>query len=230
MAMRFTLFTLFPEMFPGSLGLSLAGEALKQEKWGYGTVNIRDYGLTKHKNVDDSPFGGGAGMVLRPDVMGAAIESAPKMKLIYFSPRGAQLTQQKVEELSKFPELGLICGRFEGIDERVLEHYGIEEISIGDFILSGGEPAALVLMDAIIRILPEVVGNDATHAEESFSKHTGGLLEYPHYTRPAEWNGKKVPDVLTSGNHAEIAKWRKAESEKITKERRPDLLKTKNKN
>lgn len=224
--MQFTLFTLFPEMFPGSLGLSLAGEALKQQKWGYSIVNIRDFGLTKHKNVDDSPFGGGAGMVIRADVLGAALDTVPKMKLIYPSPRGPKLTQAMVEEFSKLENLGMICGRFEGVDERVIEHYDIHEVSIGDYILSGGEPAALVIMDSIIRILPEVVGNSETHKEESF---TDGLLEYPLYTRPAEWNGKKVPEVLMSGNHAEIAKWRKEKSVEITKQRRPDLLERKTK-
>ncbi len=209
-------------MFPGTLNYSLAGEALKQGKWGYETVYIRDFGIGKHKQVDDSPFGGGAGMVIRPDVMGEAIESVPALPLIYLSPRGKPLTQKKAEELSKLPELGIICGRFEAIDDRVINHYGIEEISIGDYILSGGEPAAIVLMDSIIRILPEVIGNTGTHDEESFSD---GLLEYPHYTRPAEWKGVGVPPVLTSGNHGEVAKWRKAQSLEITKARRPDLLK-----
>jgi tRNA (guanine37-N1)-methyltransferase len=223
--MHFTLFTLFPEMFPGYLGYSLAGDALKTGKWGYNTVNIREFGLGKHRQVDDAPYGGGAGLVMRPDVLGAAIESsmhhAPCTKIIYLSPRGTPLTQNKVQELSKEPSLGLLCGRFEGVDERVLEHYQIEEISAGDYILSGGEPAALLLMDAVIRILPNVLGNEQTHEEESFSN---GLLEYPHYTRPAEWNGKKVPDVLTSGNHAEVAKWRQQKALEITKKVRPDLI------
>ena len=209
-------------MFPGTLNYSLAGEGLRQGKWGYETVHIRSFGIGKHKMVDDSPFGGGAGMVIRADVLGEAIESIPKMPLFYLSPRGKPLTQEKVQELSKLPEIALICGRFEAIDERVIEHYNIEEISIGDYILSGGEPAAIVLMDSIIRILPEVIGNAGTHDEESFSD---GLLEYPHYTRPAEWKERKVPEILTSGNHGEVAKWRKNKSVEITKERRPDLLK-----
>ena len=220
--MHFTLFTIFPEMFPGNLGFSLAGEALKQSKWGYNTVNIRDFGIGKHKNVDDTPSGGGAGMVLRADVLGAAIDSTPKMPLYYPSPRGAALTQQKVLEIGQLDEIGIICGRFEGIDERIIQHYKIEEISIGDYILSGGEVAALVMMDAIIRTLPGVVGNAETHREESFSN---GMLEYPLYTKPALWQELEVPEVLTSGNHARVAEWRKAQSEKITRERRPDLLK-----
>jgi len=222
--MNFTIFTLFPEMFPASLGHSIAGEALKTQKWAYTTVNIRDFGLTRHKNVDDTPYGGGAGMVIRADVLGAAIDSTPQMPLIYLTPRGTPLTQSKVQQLSQHKEIGIICGRFEGIDERILEHYNIEEISIGDYILSGGEPAALILMDSIIRILPDVLGNADTHTEESFSPQNNNLLEYPHYTRPLEWNGKKVPDVLQSGNHAEIAKWRKEKALEITKKRRPDLL------
>lgn len=212
-------------MFPATLEFSIAGEALKANKWGYSTVNIRDFGLTRHKNVDDTPYGGGAGMVLRADVLGQAIDSAPKMPLIYLSPRGKPLTQAKVQELAQHKNIGIICGRFEGVDERVLQHYQIEEISVGDYILSGGEPAALILMDSIIRILPDVVGNADTHSEESFSPQNGNLLEYPHYTRPLEWNGLKVPEVLQSGNHAEIAKWRKEKALEITKKRRPDLIK-----
>ena len=169
--MHFTIFTLFPDMFPASLGYSLAGEALKAKKWDYHTVNIRDFGIGKHKNVDDTPYGGGAGMVIRADVLGNAIESAQKMPLLYLSPRGKPLTQAKVQQLATLPQIGLICGRFEGIDERVLEYYKIEEISIGDYILSGGEPAALILMDSIIRILPDVIGNQETHSEESFSNN-----------------------------------------------------------
>ena len=226
--MNFTLITLFPEMFPGSLGFSLAGDALKKGIWGYNTVNIRDYGLTRHKTVDDTPYGGGAGMVLRADVLGEAIEAnQPKTqnhKLVYMSPRGKALNQKKVKELSALEQITIICGRFEGIDERVLTHYNIEEISIGDYVLSGGEPAALVLMDSIIRTIPEVMGNPETLSEESFS---GGLLEYPHYTRPKEWKGMEVPEVLQSGNHAKIAEWRKEKSLEITKRVRPDLLQQK---
>jgi tRNA (guanine37-N1)-methyltransferase len=219
--MHFTLFTLFPEMFPAYLGYSLAGDALKTGKWGYNTVNLREFGLGRHRQVDDAPYGGGAGLVMRPDVLGPALDSAPCPKIIYMSPRGKQLTQAKVQELSQIPKIGILCGRFEGIDERIIEHYGIEEISAGDYILSGGEPAALLLMDAVIRVLPDVLGNAQTHDEESFAD---GLLEYPHYTRPAEWNGKKVPEVLTSGNHGEVAKWRKKMQLEITKKVRPDLI------
>jgi tRNA (guanine37-N1)-methyltransferase len=212
-------------MFPGSLSSSLAGDALEKGLWSYKTVNIRDFGVGKHKNVDDSPYGGGAGMVLRADVLGEAIESqakpGKKQKLIYMSPRGKQLTQQKVTELAELKEIAIICGRFEGIDERVLEHYEVEEISLGDYILSGGEPAALILMDAVIRVLPNVLGNKETHDEESFSN---GLLEYPHYTRPPEWNGRAIPEILVSGNHAKVAEWRKQKSIEVTKKNRPDLL------
>lgn len=220
--MKFNLITLFPEMFPGSLQYSLAGDALKNDIWNFGTINLRDFGLGKHKNIDDTPYGGGAGMVIRADVLGEAIESTKPKKLIYMSPRGKALTQAKAIELSKEAEISIICGRFEGIDQRVIDHYEIEEISIGDYILSGGEPAALVMMDAIIRTLPGVLGNNETHSEESFS---GGLLEYPHYTRPAEWKEIGVPDILKSGNHAEIDKWRKQKSLELTKLVRSDLLK-----
>lgn len=222
--MKFKLITLFPEMFPGSLGFSIAAEALKNGIWSYETTNLRDFGVGKHKNVDDTPYGGGAGMIIRADVLGSAIEQTKPQKLVYMSPRGKPLTQAKAVELSKLPELGIICGRFEGIDQRVLDHYDIEEISIGDYVLSGGEPAALVLMDSIIRLLPGVVGNDETHMDESFSKGNDGMLEYPHYTRPDEWEGQKVPDVLKSGNHAEIAKWRKEKAREVTNRLRPELF------
>lgn len=223
--MKFTLITLFPEMFPASLGYSLAGTALKKGLWAFEAIDLKNFGQGKHNQVDDTPYGGGAGMVLKADVLGAAIESTTHKpqttKLIYMSPRGKPLTQAMVREFSELADITIICGRFEGIDERVLEHYKIEEVSIGDYVLSGGEPAALVLMDAVIRVLPNVIGNAGTHDEESFSS---GLLEYPHYTRPTEWNGRKVPEVLMGGNHGEIAKWRRKKALELTKSRRPDLL------
>lgn len=219
--MKFTLLTIFPEMFPGSLGYSIAGEALNNGRWSLETVDLKQFGLGKYKHIDDSPYGGGAGMVIRADVLEKALDGRKK-PIIYLSPRGKALTHQKAVELAKLDEITLLCGRYEGIDERVIEHYGIEELSIGDYILSGGEPAALVVMDAIIRLLPEVIGNNETHFEESFSD---GLLEYPHYTRPAEWRGLKVPEILTSGDHKKVAEWRKEKSLEITRERRPDLLK-----
>jgi len=207
-------------MFPSMLAYSLAGTALKKDLWQLETIDLKKFGQGKHRQVDDTPYGGGAGMVLKADVLGEAIESVKTTKVIYMSPRGKALTQQKVRELAELEDLTIICGRFEGVDERVLEHYGIEEVSIGDYILSGGEPAALVLMDAIVRILPDVLGNSDTHREESFANN---LLEYPQYTRPAEWQGLKVPEVLMGGNHAAIAKWRVKKSVELTKERRPDL-------
>ncbi len=220
--MKFTVLTIFPEMFPGMLDFSLAGKALKNGLWQLETIDIKQFGHGNYNHVDDTPYGGGAGMVLRADVLEKAIEKTNKTKILYMSPRGAVLDQKKAVELSKLGEIIILCGRYEGIDERVIEHYGIEEVSIGDYILSGGEPAALILMDAVIRLLPEVVGNAETHSEESFSS---GLLEYPHYTKPAEWKGMKVPEVLTSGDHKKVADWRKAKALEITKKRRPDLLK-----
>ena len=218
--MHFTILTLFPEMFPGSLGLSLAGKALGNGIWGYEAVNIRDYATDKHQTVDDSPYGGGTGMVMRPDVLAAAIDAtSQKQRWIYMSPRGKPLTQDMVVSLSKEPSIGILCGRYEGVDERILEAYSIEEISIGDYILSGGEMAALTLMDACIRLLPGVI------SKESFaqtSEYTG-LLEYPLYTRPSNWQGRAVPGELLSGNHQEIAAWRLRQSQAITKKRRPDL-------
>lgn len=216
--------TVFPEMFPGYLGHSLAGKALDEGVWNLNVHNIRDFTSDRHRTVDDTPFGGGAGMVMRPDVLGKAIEAVhkPGTRLIYFSPRGETVTQKKVEELASRGEATFLCGRFEGIDERVLEAYPFEEISLGDFILSGGEPAALAVLDAIVRLLPGVMGCKESLDEESFSQ---GLLEYPHYTRPQEWNGKRVPEILSSGHHGQIAQWRKAQSEEITKLRRPDLWK-----
>ncbi|MCB9982077.1 MAG: tRNA (guanosine(37)-N1)-methyltransferase TrmD [Rhodospirillales bacterium] len=225
--MHFNILTLFPEMFPGSLELSLAGKALERGAWGYECVNIRDFGHGVHKTVDDTPYGGGAGMVMRADIIEQALLSVktPGRK-IYLSPRGKPLTQAKVKELAACDEITLLCGRYEGVDQRILDAHNFEEISIGDYVLSGGEPAALILMDACIRLLPGVMGNEATPDEESFSS---GLLEYPHYTRPAVWeaaNGQTydVPEVLQSGNHAKIKSWREERSLELTKKIRPDLL------
>ena len=214
--------TIFPEMFPSLLGQSLAGKALDDGLWQINPVNIRDFATDNYRSVDDAPFGGGAGMVMKPDVLGAALDSVKDSsdKLIYLSPRGTPLTQSKVKELASLSEITLVCGRFEGIDERVITRYGLEEISIGDFVLSGGEPAAICLLDAVIRLIPDVLGSPDSLTEESFEN---GLLEYPQYTHPRSWQGMEVPEVLLSGNHKEIASWRKAQAEKITKDRRPDL-------
>lgn len=226
--MHFNLLTLFPDMFPGFAGMSLAGRALEDRKWSYKTIQIRDHAKDKHKTVDDTPFGGGAGMVMRADVIENALLSIQNPgKLIYMSPRGKVLNQQMVREFTALPAMTILCGRYEGVDQRVLDAHDFEEVSIGDYVLSGGEPAALILMDACIRLLDGVMGNAETVSEESFE---GGFLEYPHYTRPAEWtdaNGqlRAVPDVLTSGNHGKVAQWRKEQAIAITKARRPDLLK-----
>ena len=213
--------TVFPEMFPGYLGHSLAGKALDEGVWTLNVTNIRDFAADRHKTVDDTPFGGGAGMVMRPDVLGKAVEAVHHAgtRLIYFSPRGTQVSQKMVEELANEGEATFLCGRFEGIDERVLEAYPFEEVSLGDFVLSGGEPAAL---DAVVRLLPGVMGCRESLNEESFSN---GLLEYPQYTRPVEWNGRTVPEVLSSGHHGRIAAWRLSRAEELTKQRRPDLWK-----
>ena len=217
--------TLFPAMFPGSLGLSLAGKALSEQKWSLETLDIRSFSSDKHGSVDDPPFGGGAGLVMKPDVVDAALSAAraefESARVIYLSPRGRVLDQALVSELAQAPGVVLLCGRYEGVDQRVLDAHAVEEISVGDYVLSGGEPAALVLLDACIRLLPGVMGNEETVAEESFSGD--GLLEYPHYTRPAIWQGKEVPEVLLSGHHGLIAAWRRAQSEAVTRERRPDL-------
>jgi tRNA (guanine37-N1)-methyltransferase len=215
--------TLFPAMFPGPLGLSLAGQALAAGVWALEAVDIRDYARDKHRTVDDAPFGGGPGMVMRPDVVDAAIAAAlagHREPVVYLSPRGRPLTQPVVRELAGRRTLTLLCGRYEGIDERVLEARAVEEISLGDFVLSGGEPAAIALIDAVVRILPGVVGAAAAVEEESFER---GLLEYPHYTRPARWQGRAVPEVLLSGHHERIRAWRLAQAEAITRARRPDL-------
>ncbi len=224
------ILTLFPEMFPGCLGQSLAGKALERGDWSFSCVDIRQYGRGVHKAVDDTPYGGGAGMVMRADIIEQAMMDIPDTgRKIYLSPRGKPLTQAIVKELSATPALTLLCGRYEGVDQRVLDACEFEEISIGDYVLSGGEPAAMILMDACIRLLPGVMGNVDTPDNESFGSATGGLLEYPHYTRPAQWvdqNGvqRDVPDILKSGNHQKIETWRQEESLKITKKRRPDLL------
>ncbi|MBO6281108.1 MAG: tRNA (guanosine(37)-N1)-methyltransferase TrmD [Alphaproteobacteria bacterium] len=222
MVLKAKILTIFPEIFPGFLGYSLTGRALKEGLWQLETVNIRDYAFDKHGSVDDTPCGGGAGMIMRPDVLGNAIEhNYEGGKIIYMSPKGKPLTQAKVKELSKLENLTVICGRFEGIDERVIEEYDIEEISIGDYVLTGGEQAAMIMLDAVVRLLPGVLGNAASTENESFEDN---LLEYPQYTRPISWKGREVPEILMSGHHENIAKWQKQQALQITKERRPDLL------
>ena len=219
---RAVVLTLFPEMFPGLLGHSLAGKALAQGLWTLEAVDIRGFARDKHQTVDDTPFGGGAGMVMRPDVLDAAIQSARDSRgpLIYLTPRGRPLSQALVKDLAAGPAVTLLCGRYEGVDERVLEASGAEEVSLGDFVLSGGEPAAMCLLDACVRILPGVLGAPESLTEESFERE---LLEYPHFTRPQIWNGRPVPDVLLSGHHERIRSWRLAQAEAVTKQRRPDL-------
>lgn len=214
--------TLFPEMFPGPLAHSLAGKALADDAWSLETVDIRDYATDRHRTVDDRPFGGGAGMVMRADVVDAAIEDAAlsDAPLIYLTPRGETFSQAHATEFATGPGVTLICGRYEGIDQRVLDARNVTEISLGDFVLSGGEPAALALIDACVRLLPGVMGAEASLEEESFTR---GLLEYPHYTRPADWCGRKVPDVLLSGHHENICAWRTEQAEIATRDRRPDL-------
>ncbi len=219
------ILSLFPEMFPGPLGLSLAGKGLEEGAWDLKVSDIRDFAKGNHRTVDDSPFGGGAGMVMRPDVLGPAIDTAlasaqKAARVIYFSPRGRAMDQAFVRELAEGPGAIMICGRFEGVDERVLETRNVEEVSLGDFILSGGEIAALALLDAVVRLLPGVTGNRESLEEESFAD---GLLEYPHYTRPPVWEGRSVPEVLLSGHHEKIREWRQRQSEELTKERRRDL-------
>ncbi len=220
-----TILTLYPEMFPGPLGTSLSGDALSRGVWSLAAKNIRDHGLGRHRAVDDTPAGGGPGMVIRCDVLADAIDSAvpaddPRPKLL-MSPRGKPLTQSYVRELAAGPGVVIVCGRFEGVDERVIEARGLQEVSIGDYVLSGGEMAAMIVLDACVRLLPGVMGKEASGTEESFESNR---LEYPHYTRPREWEGRSIPDVLLSGNHAAIERWRREESERITRERRPDLL------
>lgn len=223
-AWRATVLTLFPEVFPGPLGHSLAGRALATQSWVLETVDIRDFARDKHATVDDAPFGGGPGMVMRPDVVDAALAAAEaggaSGPAIYLSPRGRLLDQDRVRELSEGPGVTLVCGRYEGVDERVIEARGLEEVSLGDFVLSGGELAAMALLDACVRLLPGVVGAAESLEDESFER---GLLEYPHYTRPQEWRGRRVPEELLSGHHERIRAWRQARAEEITRVRRPDL-------
>jgi len=224
-----SVLTLYPDMFPGTLGFSLAGKALAEGTWSLETVDIRDFGRGKHAQVDDTPAGGGAGMVLKADVLADAVDSlnspdasSDARPRLYLSPRGAPLTQERVRELASGPGVVLLCGRFEGVDERLIEGRDFEEISLGDFVLSGGEPAALALLDAIVRLLPGVMGATASGEDESFE---AGLLEYPHYTRPQVWEDREIPAVLTSGDHGKVATWRREQSEGLTKQRRPDLWK-----
>ncbi|WP_395647440.1 tRNA (guanosine(37)-N1)-methyltransferase TrmD [Terricaulis sp.] len=225
MSFAASIITLFPEAFPGTLGLSVIGKALREGLWSLDTVQLRDFGQGPHKSVDDTPAGGGAGMVLRADVAAAAIDSISRndRPLIYLSPRGAPLTQVMAQKWSSGPGLILFCGRFEALDERVIEARGMQEVTVGDAVLAGGEAAALVLLEACVRLIPGVLGNEASLAEESF---TGGLLEHPHYTRPREFEGRAIPDVLLGGDHAKIEAWRRAERERITAQRRPELKRT----
>lgn len=224
MSFRASVLTLYPDMFPGTLGHSLAGRALENGVWDLEITQIRDFAEGKHKNVDDTPSGGGAGMVLRADVVGRAIDSVslpddPRPRLM-MSPRGKPLTQERVREIKDGPGVVIVCGRFEGLDQRVIDARDLEEVSIGDYILSGGEVAAQVLLDAVVRLLPGVMGNDISGETESFET---GLLEHPHYTRPAIWAGLSIPDILSSGNHGKVEAWRRKQAEELTKERRPDL-------
>ena len=219
-----TVLTLYPEMFPGPLGVSLAGRALREGTWALDAVQIRDFAIDRHRTVDDTPAGGGAGMVLRVDVLAAAVDHAlaahPGCPVLAMTPRGKPLTQERVRELAAGPGAIVLCGRFEGFDERIFAGRQVEEVSVGDIVLSGGECAALMLLDACIRLLPGVMGAPSSGQEESFEN---GLLEYPHYTRPVEWEGRTIPEVLRSGDHAKIAEWRKRRSEDDTRSRRPDL-------
>lgn len=224
MSWRATILTLFPEMFPGPLGLSLAGRALQDGLWSLEAHDLRAFGLGRHRNVDDTPFGGGAGMVMRPDVMAAALATHRTAEdarpLVYLTPRGRLFTQKDAERFAAGPGLMLLCGRYEGLDQRIIEASAAEEISVGDYVLSGGEPAALILLDACLRLLPGVMGGETSAEEESFAD---GLLEYPHYTRPADWDGRPVPPVLLSGDHGAIRAWRRTQAEEATRLRRPDL-------
>jgi tRNA (guanine37-N1)-methyltransferase len=225
LSFRASVLTLYPEMFPGALGLSLAGRALAAGIWSLDVTQIRDFASDRHRTVDDTPAGGGAGMVMRADILAKAIDAVSppddRRPRLLMSPRGRPLDQAKVRALAAGPGLIVVCGRFEGVDQRVIEARGLEEVSVGDYILSGGEPAALLLLDAVVRLLPGVMGNETSGAHESFED---GLLEYPHYTRPQAFEGRAIPDVLISGNHAKIAEWRRAAAERLTAERRPDLI------
>lgn len=225
MTFHATVVTLFPEMFPGSLGGSLTGKALDEAKWQLDTVQIRDYAQDKHHTVDDTPYGGGAGMVMKPDVVDRAINAAVEdgskdRRLIYLSPRGRPFCQKMAHDYAQSPGLILLCGRYEGVDHRVIDAWNMEEVSIGDYVLTGGELAAQIILDATVRLLPDVLGNKKSLENESFEL---GILEYPQYTKPQNWKNKIVPDVLLSGDHQKIAKWRQEEAERITRERRPDL-------
>ena len=217
--------TLFPEMFPGPLGVSLVGTALDTGLWSLETIDIRDFGIGRHKSVDDTPAGGGAGMVMRADVLGAAIDAArqeaPDLAPVYLSPRGRPLTQARIREFADGPGVMMLAGRFEGVDQRVIDHHGLEEVSIGDYVLSGGELAAMVVVDACVRLIDGVLGAKESLGEESFE---AGLLEYPHYTRPRVWEGHAIPDVLLSGDHRRIADWRRPVAEALTRAQRPDLI------
>ncbi len=221
-----TVLTLFPEMFPGPLGFSLSGRALSEGLWGLSAINIRDFSSDKHRSVDDTPAGGGPGMVMRADVAAAAIDDAstrfPELPRILLTPRGKPFTQERARELAAGPGLILFCGRFEGLDQRVIDARKLEEISVGDYVLSGGELPAMILIDACVRLLPGVIGAEASLSEESFET---GLLEYPQYTRPRLWEGQSIPEALLSGDHARVAKWRREQAETLTRARRPDLLK-----
>ncbi|MDR0251668.1 MAG: tRNA (guanosine(37)-N1)-methyltransferase TrmD [Brucellaceae bacterium] len=222
MAFKASVLTLYPEMFPGPLGAALAGRALRDDKWQLETVQIRDFAFDKHRMVDDTPAGGSAGMVMKPDVVARALDSLEQdnRPRILMSPRGRQLTQELVRELAAGEGAVILCGRFEGVDERVIEARNLMEVSVGDYILSGGETGAIVLLDAIVRLIPGVMGNHESGETESFET---GLLEHPHYTRPQEWEGRSIPAVLTSGNHKAVDQWRLEEAKRITRERRPDL-------
>jgi len=216
------IFTLYPEVFPGPLNKGLYGKALSEKKWKLETINIRDYAIDKHKTVDDTPYGGGSGMLIKPDVLANSLDENINHdeKIIYLSPKGKLFNQEKAKLLSTEKSINLICGHFEGVDQRVIESRNIEEISIGDFVLSGGETAALILLDAILRLIPGIIGNKESVNEESFEN---GLLEYPQYTKPQIWEKKSVPNVLLSGDHAKIKDWRLSQSEAITRDRRPDM-------
>jgi tRNA (guanine37-N1)-methyltransferase len=221
---RASVLTIFPEMFPGPLGLSLAGKALASGLWSLDAIDIRAHAADKHRTVDDTPAGGGPGMVMKADVLAAALDAASPpddtRPRLYMTPRGMPLTQARVATLSRGPGAVILCGRFEGVDDRIIEARNFSEVSIGDYVLSGGEPAALALLDACVRLIPGVMGKEASGAEESFS---GGLLEYPQFTKPPVWEGRAIPEVLLSGDHAKVAQWRRTEAERLTRERRPDL-------
>ena len=228
---NFKILTLFPELFPGPLSASVTGTALEKKLWSLEAINIRDFAKDERKTVDDTPYGGGAGMVLKAEILADAIEKnyKPESKIFYLSPRGKTLTQKKARELAQEKEIILLCGRYEGVDQRVLDEFAIEEISIGDYVLSGGELAAFIVIDTVLRNVDGVLGADESLAEESFGSKENSqyenLLEYPHFTRPANWRGREVPEVLTSGHHKKINEWRKEKAIEITKKNRPDLLK-----